>query len=587
MKMNEIINDNKFKSILNSYSGDDKMAEKLSSIIEKINNKEIIIPVLGMQGMGKSTLINAMLKENILPNEADETTCVPVEVKYGENEEALVYFKNSDNVEKAFTTEDLKKYVDNAYNQGNEKGVSHIVLYKKADLLKNGVTIVDLPGVGSLTKENQDTTMRYIENLCTAIFVIPTVPTIRKTEEIFIKVVWSQFNSAIFVQNNFGESNREVKESIEFNSLVLKSIAESINVPYDGKIEVVNAYDGIYGALHNDEQMVISSNINSLIDKIEQVVSNWSENEEKNINSRIKLVIKVCKSKIEDLKEKSQMSKEELEEKLKKEEEIFDTENKKLVRFIDEIKMDLVKKEIEIWNFAKEEAKQCAENIRSSMYKIIDSGVVDGPMLTEAFTDYQKTYLTDVANNFYDLIQKLKYELIESIDELENDLQVNNRINIGTIDFDNGDAFKFEKGLEWGIDILGIFVGGNIFKYIGGGLPGILLGTAVTFVSGIIGNKTKGFIISNRANKAKSQISPIIDDIEDEIKKNIRSSYEEMSNNITSILDDYKDSRKKKLKEMKAKNIEILKKENKPEFDIQQLEKDYNYLCSKEKMLYE
>ena len=120
MKMNEIINDNKFKSILNSYSGDDKMAEKLSSIIEKMNNKEIIIPVLGMQGMGKSTLINAMLKENILPNEADETTCVPVEVKYGENEEALVYFKNSNNVEKAFTTEDLKKYVDNAYNQGNE-----------------------------------------------------------------------------------------------------------------------------------------------------------------------------------------------------------------------------------------------------------------------------------------------------------------------------------------------------------------------------------------------------------------------------------------------------------------------------------
>ena len=50
------------------------------------------------------------------------------------------------------------------------------------------------------------------------------------------------------------------------------------------QIEVVNAYDGIYGALHNDEQMVISSNINSLIDKIEQVVSNWSENEEKNIN---------------------------------------------------------------------------------------------------------------------------------------------------------------------------------------------------------------------------------------------------------------------------------------------------------------
>lgn len=50
------------------------------------------------------------------------------------------------------------------------------------------MVIVDLPGVGSLTKENENTTRRYVENLCSAIFVIPTVPTIRNKEALLLRV---------------------------------------------------------------------------------------------------------------------------------------------------------------------------------------------------------------------------------------------------------------------------------------------------------------------------------------------------------------------------------------------------------------
>ena len=70
--------------LLNRYSDTKQNGSVLSDYLSRVSDSQPIIPVLGMQGMGKSTLINALLEENILPNEADETTCVPVEIKYGE-----------------------------------------------------------------------------------------------------------------------------------------------------------------------------------------------------------------------------------------------------------------------------------------------------------------------------------------------------------------------------------------------------------------------------------------------------------------------------------------------------------------------
>ena len=68
--------DKRFIEIMNNYSEGENLGDLFSKIIENRKNNEIIIPVLGLQGMGKSTLINSILSENILPNDADETTCV-------------------------------------------------------------------------------------------------------------------------------------------------------------------------------------------------------------------------------------------------------------------------------------------------------------------------------------------------------------------------------------------------------------------------------------------------------------------------------------------------------------------------------
>lgn len=163
MRINEFVND-QLVDVLNKYSEEpNKVGSLLRQAINNSENKEMIVPVLGMQGLGKSTLINALLRENILPSEVDETTCVPVEVKYGEEERAEVHFENTNDIDIVNTQVELANYVDNNFNPANKKGVERIVLFRKNDLLKSGLIVVDLPGVGSLTIENENTTKRYIE----------------------------------------------------------------------------------------------------------------------------------------------------------------------------------------------------------------------------------------------------------------------------------------------------------------------------------------------------------------------------------------------------------------------------------------
>lgn len=587
--ISELEYDKKLLNILNKYSKEN-LGDLFLKIIENSKSNEIIIPVLGLQGMGKSTLINSILSENILPNDADETTCVPVEVKYGEEEKALVYFKSKKVVE-AFTREDLNEYVDNMFNPGNEKQVSHIVLYRKINLLKSGAVIVDLPGVGSLTKENQETTMRYIKNLCTAIFLIPTTPTIRKSEELFIKSVWMQFSSAIFVQNNFGESKREVLESVEFNSKVLKNIAKSINNNFNDEIIVVNAYDALYGELHNNKKLTDNSNIKSLINKIDRMLQNWNEDKKNNIKNRSISIINASKEQIERYIEEYSLSKEELNKKYQAEEENFKYSIKKLKEQVEEIEDFLNNKEIEVRKFAHDQAKNCTEDIRSATFILIDDGLVDGVMLTEAFNNIQQQYIEDVINNYFDFQNEIVTNLNDKFQKL---LEIESNLSISSLNFNNGQSFKFEKGINFGINIIGAFGALKLGTAIGGTIGGLLgvivggvAGVVVGILGSILGNKTKKSITDVRGRKTKDQIDEFIQSISFNIKHEIIQNFEDSMEQINEFLYKYIENKKKIFKEIKADNMTKIKNNFKSNFNLEELKNDYDYLTIRERNINE
>lgn len=586
MKLKDIL-DKKLVDFLDRYSDtQESVGTNLLHVVENMDNAEVIIPVLGMQGMGKSTLVNGLLKENILPNDADETTCVPVEVKFGTNECAVVHFFDKDTTITVHTREELNDYVDNNYNPANEKHVARIELFRNNDMLRDGMVIVDLPGVGSLTRENENTTKRYVENLCSAIFVIPTVPTIRNKEALFIKSLWSQFSRAIFVQNDWGETKKEISESMDFNNKVLRNIADELHNPYDNDIILVNAYNAISGALKKDQNMVNSSNINKLYDKIMQLSSNWDSERESVLTSRLNLCVEFAKGVVRKRLEDIGRSKEEIETENAKKIEEFNDGTIKISDKINALKAYLRDQEDEVYFTAKSKSKECAKKIRAAIYKVIDGGVFDGPNLSTAFTDIQESETQDFSNDIIDMFMNIKFEVENKFDEIQA-IEIKNELNIHTIDFSSESSTKWEKGFK-----LLANIGGGVASALGAGTVAALLvsnpagwvvagvGIVIYGVFSLFGWGVKKMVQSDRADKAKRQISPKIDEIEKSLLQAITDKYNDFASACNLSLDNILKFREEELNNLK-KSFEYIVDDGQEEI----LKNDLGYIINKQNEL--
>lgn len=586
MKLKEIL-DQKLVDFLDHYSDiQESVGTNLLRIINSMDNAEVIIPVLGMQGMGKSTLINGLLKENVLPNDADETTCVPVEVKYGINECAVVHFFDNEQTIIAHTREELNEYVDNNYNPANEKHVSCVELFRKNEMLQNGMVLVDLPGVGSLTRENENTTKRYVENLCSAIFVIPTVPTIRNKESLFIKSLWSQFSKAIFVQNDWGETKEEICESINFNNKVLRNIAEELHNPYDNDIILVNAYNAISGVLKNDPNMVKDSNIKALYDKIMQLSSNWELERGRALSSRIKFCVEFAKGII--LKRLSDIGKSKEEVLLENEKKIADYNQGtiEITDKIDAVRTYLREQEDEVYFIARDKSKECAKKIRAAIYKVIDGGVFDGPNLSSAFTDIQEEEIKDFMNEIIDAFMNVKFKVESMFDEIQS-IEIDNEISIHSVEFNSGTSTKWEKGAQFALNLGGGIVGALGAAPLAAVLftnpAGLLVagvGIAIYGVFSLFGWGVKKIVQSDRADVTKRQISPKIDEIEKSLLDAITEKYNDFASSCNKSLDSILEFREEGINNLKRSLANIID-------DGQEsiLKKDLEYIINKQKEL--
>lgn len=594
----DIIGDSRLLELLDKYAVvTDEHGSKVSDIITKlangVENPELIVPVLGSQGVGKSTLINAILGANVLPNEADETTCVPVEIRFGAREKAVVYFQSGETSEIELSCDSLREFVDNNENDGNEKCVSHIALETPCKLLENGLVIVDLPGVGSLTQNNNETTMRYIRQLCTAIFVIPTVPTIRRSEEIFIRGAWGSFSSAIFVQNRWDdETDQEVNDSVAFNSLVLNNIAKKVNTTFSGKICVVNAYRAILSRLKNDTRECERSNLPELLAELENLSVNRLNLEISNFKSKITSYITSAQAAIMQYIAESQMNEEELRAERERIYEEFYSATNEIQQLVDDLLACVEEKRNEADMKAGQLSRKSAESLRADIRKLIDNGVVDGDQLTVAFSECQEKYLLDAIEQHYDYMNEMTYELGKKLEVLAEKITIDRTASFAAQRFENRQAFKFEKGLQVGIEIGGALGGIKVGAMIGtaisgpvGTVVGAIAGIGIGIVAGLLGKKTKHSITAKRGSLAKRAIEPCVIEFEEKIYVSISSNTNTAMDNITVILHEYMEDRRAYYADMMKAKEQSANAEHQATFDVAELNEHYAYLESKREVL--
>lgn len=155
---------------ISEYLDDRESTSILTKMKTAISSGNYILTVMGQFSAGKSTLINALIGEKILPVNKTETTAVVTYLKYGtENHAELIY---SDGKTEECSIEEAMKLEQN--NDSNEKleQLETINIYIESNLLKNGLIIADTPGVNTVLKEHTEKTVQLFETSSRILYVI-------------------------------------------------------------------------------------------------------------------------------------------------------------------------------------------------------------------------------------------------------------------------------------------------------------------------------------------------------------------------------------------------------------------------------
>ncbi len=199
-----------------SQRGNGMVEESLKALLTKLLENRFHLVVLGQFKRGKSTFINSMLGDSLLPTSVIPLTSIVTVLKHGEKEVIDVLFEGGSR--KVIQRDEISNYVTERGNPCNCKRVKQVEISFPSGYLKDGVSIIDTPGVGSTFENNTEMTYSYLPNVDAALFLLAVDPPVSQAEVAFLKDVRQYVEKIFFIQNKIDYLSRdEREESLAFS----------------------------------------------------------------------------------------------------------------------------------------------------------------------------------------------------------------------------------------------------------------------------------------------------------------------------------------------------------------------------------
>lgn len=133
-------------------------------------NPPIDVAVLGQFKAGKSSFLNNIIGQNVLPVGAIPVTTAITRVQYGIREKALIRYFNGTITEVPLPH--IVQFTSEAENPGNLKNVAIVDIELPSMQDYQGLRLVDTPGLGSVYKYHQSTSEEWLPSVGTAILAV-------------------------------------------------------------------------------------------------------------------------------------------------------------------------------------------------------------------------------------------------------------------------------------------------------------------------------------------------------------------------------------------------------------------------------
>lgn len=125
--------------------------ESLTNFLNISTDSKVRVGLIGITSSGKSTLINALLGEKLLPQKVKPSSSVLVVCSYEKVKKATIFFERDSNKKSKIITinidKELEKFGDEHHNPNNELMVREIHLSSPKFKLSKNIALVDSPGL--------------------------------------------------------------------------------------------------------------------------------------------------------------------------------------------------------------------------------------------------------------------------------------------------------------------------------------------------------------------------------------------------------------------------------------------------------
>jgi small GTP-binding protein len=167
--------------------------------IPRLEEERFHLVVLGEFNHGKTTFVNALLGESVLPMGVTPTTAVIHHIEHGPTAALTAVTANGE--EKPVALSDLQRYVVGGDAARDE--VRYVELAYPSPLLEEGLVLVDTPGVNDLNHQRAEITYGYIPRSDAVIFLLDAGQILKESERQFIatKLLAASRDKLLFVIN--------------------------------------------------------------------------------------------------------------------------------------------------------------------------------------------------------------------------------------------------------------------------------------------------------------------------------------------------------------------------------------------------
>lgn len=179
--------------------GADHVAQEACDLSVRAAEGRFFLACIGQFKRGKSTLINALIGEPLLPSGFIPVTTVPTVVRFGEERAARIRRQSGEWQEVPLA--ELSRYVSEEHNPENSIGIAGVEVFVPAPLLKDGMCLVDTPGLGSVFARNTTSTEDFLPRIDAGLVVIGADPPLAGEELKLVEAVGRQVRDLILVLN--------------------------------------------------------------------------------------------------------------------------------------------------------------------------------------------------------------------------------------------------------------------------------------------------------------------------------------------------------------------------------------------------